>query len=145
MTVIVGLSNTPLGQLAIERGAQEAERRGQPLVIATGVTMRNTHEDRETYPARRQRSEEEVRRRAGELSATRGVHCIPFISATPASAAEAILDAAREHEAELVVIGIKRRSPVGKAFLGSTSQDVLLRTDCDVLGVKLPAGSESER
>lgn len=137
MAIVAGLSETPLGQFAIERAAREAAARETPLVLTTGITMRRTEEERRTYPQRRRETEELLRRKAEELSAT-GVRCIPHLPAIPATPAEAILDAAAEHDADLIVVGIRRRSPVGKALLGSTSQQVLLDADCDVLGVKLP-------
>ena len=39
-------------------------------------------------------------------------------------------------EADYVVIGGRKRSPVGKAMFGSVSQSVLLNADCPVLLVK---------
>jgi nucleotide-binding universal stress UspA family protein len=50
--------------------------------------------------------------------------------------AEAFLGVARNEDVDLIVIGIRRRSPVGKLVLGSVSQDVLLQADCAVLAVK---------
>jgi nucleotide-binding universal stress UspA family protein len=55
---------------------------------------------------------------------------------TGRSAAEEILVAAEEVDADLVVIGVRRRSPVGKLVTGSTSQQVLLDAACAVLAVK---------
>jgi nucleotide-binding universal stress UspA family protein len=51
--------------------------------------------------------------------------------------AEAVVEAARAAGAQLVVVGVRRRSPVGKLLLGSTAQRVLLDASCPVLAVKV--------
>jgi nucleotide-binding universal stress UspA family protein len=53
--------------------------------------------------------------------------------------ARTILDLASRADAELLVIGARRRSPVGKLFLGSLTQTLILHADVPVLVVKLPA------
>jgi nucleotide-binding universal stress UspA family protein len=50
--------------------------------------------------------------------------------------ADQVLAVAEETGAELIVIGLRRRSPVGKLIMGSTSQRVLLGAHCPVLAVK---------
>jgi len=51
---------------------------------------------------------------------------------------EALLGAVEELGPDLLVIGARRRSPMGKAFLGSVAQNVILDADVPVLVVKSP-------
>ena len=55
---------------------------------------------------------------------------------TGRSAADEIIGTAVEVGADLIVIGVRRRSPVGKLVTGSTAQQVLLDAPCAVLAVK---------
>ena len=55
-----------------------------------------------------------------------------------ADVSEAILGAVKELDPALLVIGARRRSPMGKAFLGSVAQNVILDADVPVLVVKSP-------
>ncbi len=48
----------------------------------------------------------------------------------------AVLDEIAAHGAERLVIGVKHRTPVGKAILGSISQQLLLDAPIPVLAVK---------
>ena len=49
---------------------------------------------------------------------------------------EPLLALADEVDADLIVVGIRRRSPVGKLVMGSKAQRVLLEAHCPVLAVK---------
>ena len=54
--------------------------------------------------------------------------------------ADDLMTLADEVEAELIVIGLRRRSPVGKLMLGANSQRILLDASCPVLTVKAEPG-----
>ncbi len=47
-----------------------------------------------------------------------------------------IVRRAGEGDVDLVVIGLRRRSPVGKLLMGSAAQRILLEVGCPVLAVK---------
>jgi nucleotide-binding universal stress UspA family protein len=50
--------------------------------------------------------------------------------------AEQVLTLAEDHDAALIVMSTKRRSPVVKLLLGSNAQQVILEAECPVLLVK---------
>lgn len=47
-----------------------------------------------------------------------------------------IVSFAGENKADLIIIGVKRRSKVGKLVFGSTAQYVILEAPCPVVSVK---------
>ena len=58
---------------------------------------------------------------------------------TAADPADQLLRVAHESNADLIVIGLRPRTPVGKFIMGSSAQTVLLRAECPVLAVKAAA------
>ncbi|HYH72256.1 MAG TPA: universal stress protein [Nocardioides sp.] len=130
MTIVVGYIPRPEGLAAVDAAIVEAERRGERLVVVnTGHFGDNTDP---SYAA-----PQDLDALDGQLTA-RGVdHEIRQPSSGRAPADE-LLDAAESVGARLIVIGLRRRSPLGKLITGSTAQQVLLDATCDVLAVKVP-------
>lgn len=60
---------------------------------------------------------------------------------TAPSAPEDLIDTAHELDVEAIVVGVRRRSPVGKLIMGSTAQKIILGASAPVVAVK--AGAES--
>ena len=128
MTVLVGYIPNPEGLAALDAATEAARQRGQRLVVV------NTG-DGGDYSSPLFATGEDVDAIDAHLSGAGVEHEIRR-PVDGAPAASAILSVAAETGAELIVIGIRRRSPVGKLLLGSTAQRVLLEADCDVLAVR---------
>lgn len=130
MKILAGFLRSPEGRAALERAIEEARLRDAELVVIH--TLRDDAEEVQTYrdeldQVDRRLTDEGIPHRIREL--VRGN--------TPG---EDLLEAAKEEDADLLVIGIRRRSPVGKLVLGSNAQDILLHADCPVLAVKAGEG-----
>lgn len=127
MTIVVGYVPTEAGSAAMTAAVEEATLRGADLCVVNTATRQNFAA--ETYADEKQL--DAVRSGVEEAGVA-----VTFRQSVDAEPADAILNAAAEIGAELVVIGLRRRSPVAKLILGSTAQRVLLDAPCPVLAVK---------
>lgn len=132
MTVVVGYVPNELGRATLEAAIEEARRRGTDVVV-----VNTTRADRLVDP--RYAQDEQVAALTSRLEAS-GVPYAVRRFTSEALAADDVLGVAEEVDAELVVIGLRHRTPVGKLIMGSTAQSILLHAGCQVLAVKLPRG-----
>lgn len=66
-----------------------------------------------------------------------GRHCeTKLLTAKNLSAGEHLVLFAEESQADLMIIGIKKRSKVGKLLTGSNAQHIILNASCPVISVK---------
>ena len=131
MTVVVGYVPDATGFLAITQAVEQARYRHTDVVIVNvvdeaGFQRPTAADDRELDAVARRLTEEGVR------------FSVRHVNQDTAHASDEILKAAEEVEAELVVVGLQRRSPVGKALLGSNAQRIMLGATCPVLSVRAP-------
>lgn len=128
MVVVVGFIPTAQGWAAVHAGAREAKALGARLVVVNA-----TNGD---APSDRRRAQDEDLARLREvLDASPAEYGVERLTGGR-DAADAILDVATRYDASRLVIGVRRRTAVGKFVLGSTAQRVLLGADCPVLAVK---------
>jgi nucleotide-binding universal stress UspA family protein len=127
-TIVAGYLPTPEGTASLEAAKSQALASGARLVVVN--TGRNGDYSHPNFA-----SAQDIDAIDAELTDA-GVDHEVQQATDGRSAAEVILAAASTVGAELVVIGLRRRSPVGKLLLGSTAQHVLLDAPCPVLTVK---------
>ncbi|RZU31637.1 universal stress protein [Blastococcus saxobsidens] len=128
MTVLVGYVPTPEGDAAFTAALQEASRRAEPLVVLNSP--------RGGAPVSVDVAPDEAVRRMTERAAADGVPLDLRQTAHTGDAADEVLRVAREVDASVIVIGMRKRSPVGKLLMGSSAQRILLDADRPVLAVK---------
>ena len=132
-TIVVGYVATAEGRAALTRGVEEAKLRSSRLIVANSNKGGHSLDRDEAL-----RLEAELGQVRADLEATgldfdvRGLVRGQEIS-------QDMVGLATEVDAELIVIGLRRRNPVGKLIMGSTSQRILLDAPCAVLAVKAPA------
>jgi nucleotide-binding universal stress UspA family protein len=127
MAIVVGYLATVEGRAALDAAIRESRLRGERIVVVV-----STRPD-EPEP---QRSDLEVALRAvhAELDDAGIDHEIRVLDG--GDVADDLIGTAEETQAQLVVIGLRRRSPVGKLVLGANAQRVLFDAGCPVLTVK---------
>ncbi|MDT4892336.1 MAG: hypothetical protein QOE97_1371 [Pseudonocardiales bacterium] len=128
MSILVSYIPTAEGWAALQVAIGEATIRGTPVVIVN-VAIRSNFAD-VTFAD--EKDLDGVRNRL----ASDGIACeiVQVLDAT--DVAEAVLQEAAARETELIVVGLRRRSPVGKALLGSNAQKIIVAAACPVLSVR---------
>ncbi len=128
MTVLVGYVPTPEGEAAFSAALVEARRRSEPLLVLNSA--------RSGAPVSADVAPEERVRELTARAEADGVSLELRQGAHSGEVADEVLRVAAETDASLIVIGLRRRSPVGKLLMGSSAQRILLDADRPVLAVK---------
>jgi nucleotide-binding universal stress UspA family protein len=129
--IVVGYSADPFGRAALEHGITEAKRRDTSLHVVNASPG-------DAYVDARFAQSEEVHDIEERLA-----NCgVEFELSQPVGvdAVSELLEAMERDDAELLVIGIRHRNPVGKLLLGSVAQQLLLECPKPVLAVKPQEG-----
>ncbi|GAB3882115.1 universal stress protein [Terrabacter terrigena] len=137
MSVAVAHQVSATATRALQEGAREAAFRQVRLDIIHVVDSL----DEDIAEANRAGISDAIEKALADDSLLSGItwdlHLVASKPGVP-DVASAILGKIKEIAPDLVVIGARRRSPVGKAFLGSVTQNILLDADVPVLVVKSP-------
>jgi nucleotide-binding universal stress UspA family protein len=128
MTVVVGYVPRSEGRAALDRSVEEALQRGMRLVVVNSSRG-------DALVDSGFATEAEIEELRGQLESA-GVEFEIRRPVRGREASDEVVDAAKDVDASLIVIGMRRRTPVGKLILGSDAQRILLDAECPVLAVK---------
>jgi nucleotide-binding universal stress UspA family protein len=135
MTVAVAhQASSSTRTIALHEAAREAQLRGTDLAVLHVVETL----DLDVADAYQNSLKDEIESAFTEIGAT-GVPWQLHLATAQDDVAETILELTGKVEADLLIIGARRRSPVGKLILGSVTQTLILEADVPVLVVKSAA------
>ena len=131
MTIAVAHQVSATSRLALVEAVKEANYRGTDLAVLHVVDSIDA-DNKEAY---RLGVADEIEKVVG---AGPPVSWQLHLETAGGDLGDALLGLVDAIDAELLVIGARRRSPVGKALLGSVAQTVILEANLPVLVVKAP-------
>jgi nucleotide-binding universal stress UspA family protein len=129
--VVVGYVPKPEGEAAVDQGIAEAKLRGATLIVVNSHRGGREYDDSASV-----RSEQDLSALEAKLKESGLTYDVRQL-VRGFEPAEDLIGIAEDSAAELIVIGLRRRTPVGKLILGSNAPRILLDAPCPVLAVKV--------
>lgn len=128
MTILVAYVPRPEGQAALDKGIEIAKSRNEHLVVVN-ASLDGNSEDPSLVDA-------QDFERIELMLADTGLNTEVKQYVRGKSVVEEIEALVDSLPVSILIIGLRKRSPVGKFILGSVAQEILLSVPCPVLAVK---------
>ena len=130
MKILVGYDGTNSAKDALNLAKSQAKAFGASVEVVTSMQKGTESERKEIEQAERGLEY------AKSLFEDGGIKCNTHLLIRGLSPGEDLVEFANENQIDQIVVGVKRRSKVGKLLLGSTAQYVILQAQCPVVTVK---------
>jgi nucleotide-binding universal stress UspA family protein len=130
MNILVAYDGTKEAKEAARVGVQHAKAFNGRIILAYSMVGGPEIPRKEFEDAEKELQLEEINLK--EL----GIDCESMLSVRGLDTGEDIVRIAAEKKVDEIVIGIQRRSKVGKLLFGSTAQYIILNAPCPVVTVK---------
>ena len=130
MKIVVGYDGTNAAKEAINLAKFHAKSWGADVDIVTSME-KGTENEREDIEQAERGLEW-----AKSLFAENEIPCNTHLLIRGLTPGEDLVQFAKETNADEILVGVKRRSKVGKLLMGSTAQFVILNAECPVVSVK---------
>jgi nucleotide-binding universal stress UspA family protein len=130
MKILVGYDGSNVGKDALDMARKFARQFDAGVDVVTSMA-KGTQENQEDI----QHAEGGLEYAQG-LFQKDGIDCRTHLLIRGLSPGEDLVKFAKDNGGELIVIGVRRRSKVGKLLMGSTAQYVILNAPCPVVSVR---------
>ena len=130
MKILVGYDGSTAAKEALKLARRHAQTFKGSVDIVTSMEKGTEEQQREIEEAERGLEW------AKSMFTEKGIECRTHLLIRGLAPGEDILEFARENDVAEIVVGVKRRSKVGKLLMGSTAQYVILQARCPVVTVK---------
>ena len=130
MKILIGYDGSKESGKALDILKQYAKILSAEAYVLT-VVEGGPHAGRDVY----QKAEDDLTFAKNSIAAE-GLRCTAKLSAQGLEPGEDLIQFAEENAIDLIIIGIHKRSKVGKLLFGSNAQYVILEAGCPVLTVK---------
>lgn len=130
MKILVGYDGTNSAKESLRLALSHASRFGASVEVATSMVQGRESDRSEIEQA------ESGLKWAEEKAREAGVACTTHLLIRGMPVGEDLVAFAGEKKFDLVYIGVRRRSRVGKLLMGSNAQFIILKAPCPVMAVK---------
>ncbi len=130
MKILVGYDGSNSAKEALNLAKTHAKAFGASVAVATSME-KGTEGQREEIT-----EVEKGLEWAKSLFDENEITCATHLLIRGMSPGEDIVEFAKENQVDEIIVGVKRRSKVGKLLMGSTAQYIILEAPCPVVSVK---------
>jgi nucleotide-binding universal stress UspA family protein len=135
-TIVVGFDGSAAAERALERAAGLLAADGRVVLVTATVSLpaASLVDDESLLDSPSPEERDALLERAAGTLRTRGIEAT--LVAADAEPAEALMQAARAHEADLIVVGATGAGYATRVIVGSTAENVIRQAPCDALIVR---------
>ena len=130
MKILVGFDGSNVSKEAVSLAQQHAVTFKAEIIIAHSMVGGPEVPRKDFQMAENNIEHEKIR------LLDNNVPCESILSVRGLQAGEDLVQLAKENNVDEIIIGVRRRSKVGKLLFGSTAQYVILTAPCPVVSVK---------
>jgi nucleotide-binding universal stress UspA family protein len=130
MAILVAIDDSPRTERIIKFAIEEAKARNEKLLFMHSVFGGDKTTLEEVEKA------EKLLDMAVKKAESAGVECEKHLLARGMEPGDDIVEFAKEVDATLIVIGVRKRRPAGKLLFGSVAQHVILHAEQPVICIK---------